>query len=88
MGQSAGAMSIMYMMYGEKLKGLVQGAIMLSGGGLIPKIAGPIHRKDAKEFWENVSKEVFPVFFCDSSDLCACLFHFFLFYFMIDHMAA
>lgn len=57
MGQSAGAMSIMYMMYGEKLKGLVQGAIMLSGGGLIPKIAGPIHRKDAKEFWEKVSKE-------------------------------
>ena len=57
MGQSAGAMSIMYLMYGEKLKGLIQGAILLSGGGVIPKVAGPLYKKEAKYFWEKVSKK-------------------------------
>ena len=54
MGQSAGAMSVTDLMYSELLKGLVQGVILMSGGGPIPKIAGPWTKEQAKPFWDQV----------------------------------
>lgn len=56
MGQSAGAMSITDLMYCDKLKGLVQGVILMSGGGMIPKFAGPWSKEQAKPFWDEVRK--------------------------------
>ena len=57
MGQSAGAMSITDLMYCDKLKGIVQGVILMSGGGMIPKFAGPWTREQAKPFWDEVRKK-------------------------------
>ena len=56
MGQSAGAMSITDLMYCDKLKGIVQGVILMSGGGMIPKFAGPWTREQAKPFWDEIRK--------------------------------
>ncbi|MBQ8278306.1 MAG: carboxylesterase family protein [Roseburia sp.] len=56
MGQSAGAMSITDLMYCDKLKGIIQGAILMSGGGMVPQFAGPWTRERAKPFWEVVRK--------------------------------
>ncbi len=56
-GQSAGAMSITDLLYCNKLKGVVQGAILMSGGGMIPRVVGPWTREEAKPFWAEVRKE-------------------------------
>ena len=53
-GQSAGAMSITDLLYCDKLKGLVQGAVLMSGGGAVPKLAGPLTRDKAAGFWAQV----------------------------------
>ena len=58
MGQSAGAMSITDLMYCDKLKGIVQGVILMSGGGMIPKFAGPWTKEQAKPFWDEIRKRV------------------------------
>lgn len=54
MGQSAGAMSITDLMYCDKLKGIIQGVILMSGGGMVPRFAGPWTREQAKPFWDKV----------------------------------
>jgi len=54
MGQSAGAMSITDLMYCDKLKGLIQGVILMSGGGMVPRLAGPWTREQARPFWDEV----------------------------------
>ena len=41
MGQSAGAMSIMDLCYSDALQGVVRGAILMSGAGLVPAPTGP-----------------------------------------------
>ncbi|MCR5154115.1 MAG: carboxylesterase family protein, partial [Lachnospiraceae bacterium] len=41
MGQSAGAMSITDLLSTDLLKGLVSGAVMMSGAGAMPEIVGP-----------------------------------------------
>lgn len=54
MGQSAGAMSVTNLCYSQTLKGLVQGAILISGGGCIPRLAGPLTKAEAEPFWQAV----------------------------------
>ncbi len=54
MGQSAGAMSITDLCYSQKLKGLVKGAVLMSGGGCIPKLAGPWPKEKCDAFWDGV----------------------------------
>lgn len=54
MGQSAGAMSITDLLYSRRLKGKVFAAITMSGGGVIPKIAGPWTRAQAQPFWDKI----------------------------------
>ena len=56
MGQSAGAMSIMDLCYSDKLEGLVQGAVMMSGGGLVPSITKGWTPEESKAFWDGVEK--------------------------------
>ncbi len=57
MGQSAGAMSIMDLCYSQILKGLVKGVITCSGGGMVPKLARPYTRQEARPFWDRVMKD-------------------------------
>ncbi len=54
MGQSAGAMSITALCMSQKLKGLVKGAVLMSGGGCIPKLAGPWPKEKCDQFWDGV----------------------------------
>lgn len=54
MGQSAGAMSVMDLCLTQHLQGLVQGAVMMSGGGLVPRIACPIPEEQSAPFWDRV----------------------------------
>lgn len=55
MGQSAGAMAVMDLMYTQRLKGVVKGAVMMSGAGSVPDIAGPYTPEEADEkFWSKV----------------------------------
>ena len=56
MGQSAGAMSIMNLMYSQALKDVVKGAIMMSGAGMVPRLTKPWTKEEAKPFWANVRK--------------------------------
>lgn len=56
-GQSAGAMSIMDLCYSGKLKGLVQGAVLMSGGGMVPGFVGPLTREEFWPFWEKIMLE-------------------------------
>ena len=53
-GQSAGAMSITDLLYSDKLKGLVSGAVLMSGGGAIPSLAGPWPGEKTAPFWRKV----------------------------------
>ena len=55
-GQSAGAMSVMTMLYNDQLKGIIKGAVMMSGGGFIPSFASPWDARKAKPFWDKVEK--------------------------------
>lgn len=54
MGQSAGAMSIMDLMYSDLLKGSVKGAVMMSGCGAIPQVLGPLTPEESSAFWDRV----------------------------------
>ena len=56
MGQSAGAMSIMDLLYSQALKGIVKGAVCMSGGGMVPKLAKPWTKKESLPFWAGVRK--------------------------------
>lgn len=56
-GQSAGAMSIMDLCYSDRLKGLIQGAIMMSGGGMVPGFVGPLTREKFWPFWEKIMQK-------------------------------
>lgn len=53
-GQSAGAMCIMNLLCSGKLTGKIKQAVMMSGAGVVPKIAAQTTRKKMKEFWEKV----------------------------------
>ncbi len=53
-GQSAGAMSVMDLLCSEKLKGKITHAVMMSGAGVVPKIAAPAVKEKTIEFWEKV----------------------------------
>ena len=55
MGQSAGAMSVMDLMYTQLLKDVVKGAVMMSGAGAVPDFAGPLTPEESDEkFWSKV----------------------------------
>jgi len=55
MGQSAGAMAVMDLMYTQRLKDVVKGAIMMSGAGSVPDITGPYTAEESDEkFWSKV----------------------------------
>lgn len=56
MGQSAGAMSVTDLLYTQALKGIVRGAIMLSGAGMVPKIAKPYTESESESFWNEVQE--------------------------------
>lgn len=56
MGQSAGAMCVTDLLYTQALKGIVKGAVMLSGGGMIPKAVRPYTEAEAEGFWREVRK--------------------------------
>ena len=56
MGQSAGAMSIMDLMYTQTLKGIVKGAVCMSGAGMVPKLTKPWTKEQSLPFWANVRK--------------------------------
>ena len=58
MGQSAGAMSVMDLMYTQTLRGVVKGAITMSGGGAVPDIVGPLTPEESDEiFWSKVREK-------------------------------
>ncbi|MBO6280569.1 MAG: carboxylesterase family protein [Bacilli bacterium] len=54
MGQSAGAMSIQYLICSEKANDLFHKAIMMSGAGLFPKFSLPKPYKETREYWNEV----------------------------------
>lgn len=54
MGQSAGAMSIMDLCYSDTLAGLVRGAVLMSGAGLVPAPTGPWTEEQSRPFWDAV----------------------------------
>ena len=54
MGQSAGAMSIQYLLCDKSNKDLFDKAILLSGGGLFPKFSLPRPYEKTREYWQEV----------------------------------
>ena len=55
MGQSAGAMAVMDLLYTQILKDVVKGAVMMSGAGNVPDFAGPYTPEESDEkFWSKV----------------------------------
>ena len=56
MGQSAGAMSVQYLCLDHENKGLFKRAIMMSGGGLFPKMARPKKAEDTYDYWYEFMK--------------------------------
>ncbi len=54
MGQSAGAMSIQYLCLNHDLEGMFDKAILMSGGGLFPKIACPKKAEDTYSYWKEL----------------------------------
>ena len=56
MGQSAGAMSVTDLLYTQALKGIVKGALMLSGAGMIPKVVRPLTEAQSASFWDQVQE--------------------------------
>ncbi len=57
MGQSAGAISLQYLCLSKKAEGLFKRAIMLSGGGLFPKIARPKPAAKTRDYWKAVMEK-------------------------------
>ena len=55
-GQSAGALSIFQLMYTDCLKGLVKGAVLMSGAGFFPQFGDGYTPDEAKPFWDKVMK--------------------------------
>ena len=56
-GQSAGAMSTIDLLTTKRLEGIVKGAIVMSGGGPLPKLMGPKPHSKTDKFYEKVMKE-------------------------------
>ena len=56
MGQSAGAMSVMDLLCSSRLLGKVTHAVMMSGAGVVPRIAAPLPKAEVKDFWDKVSE--------------------------------
>lgn len=56
MGQSAGAMCVTDLLYTQALKGIVQGAVMLSGAGMIPRVVRPYTEAESEGFWNEVER--------------------------------
>ena len=56
MGQSAGAMSIMNLMYSHALKGIIKGAVLMSGAGAVPRLTKPWTKEQSLPFWAGVRK--------------------------------
>ncbi len=54
MGQSAGAMSIQYLLCSSKANNLFDKAIMMSGAGLFPKFSLPREVERTREYWKEV----------------------------------
>lgn len=54
MGQSAGAMCIQDLCFSEAARGLFHGAVLMSGGGMIPPAFGPADHGDTEGFWNQV----------------------------------
>ena len=53
-GESAGAMSIFYNLCNEELKGIIKGAVLMSGAGFFPRIADGYTVEGGKKFWDAV----------------------------------
>jgi para-nitrobenzyl esterase len=56
MGQSAGAMNLMDLCLSRQARGLVRGAICMSGGGLVPSPFGPAEHRKTEGFWRRVAE--------------------------------
>lgn len=56
MGQSAGAMSIDILISSPICKGLIKGAIMMSGGALQREVARPLTPEKTRKFWDEIIK--------------------------------
>lgn len=54
MGESAGAMSVQNLIYTPLAKGLFHGAIMMSGGGILPAVFSIRSPETAEKLWEEV----------------------------------
>jgi para-nitrobenzyl esterase len=55
-GQSAGAMCIMNLLCSGKLTGKIKQAVMMSGAGVVPKIAAQATKEKMKVFWNKVDE--------------------------------
>ena len=58
MGESAGAMSVQNLIYTPLAKGLFSGAIMMSGGGILPKAFSIRSPENAQKLWSEVCQEL------------------------------
>ena len=54
MGQSAGAMSIQYLLCSPKTTGLFHKAVMMSGAGLFPSFSLPLPPEQTRIYWSEV----------------------------------
>ena len=58
MGQSAGAMAVQDLLYTKTLEGVIQGAVMMSGAGAVPAVAGPLTPEESDRiFWSGVREK-------------------------------
>jgi len=53
-GQSAGAISLFELLYTDTLKGIIKGAVMMSGAGFFPSFGNGFTREEGKPFWDRV----------------------------------
>ena len=56
MGESAGAMSVQNLVFSPMAKGLFRGAVMLSGGGVLPRAFRIKEREIVADLWADVKK--------------------------------
>ncbi len=54
MGESAGAMSVDLLISSPLVKGLVKGAIMMSGAGIQRELARPLEPEKTRDFWDLI----------------------------------
>jgi carboxylesterase type B len=57
MGQSAGAMSIQYLLCNPDYDDLYQKAILMSGAGLFPKFSLPRPHEKTQEYWKDLAEK-------------------------------